>query len=30
MMNNFKSMLPPDVLDQLRKMFGDEEPPKDI
>jgi hypothetical protein len=29
MMDNFKSMLPPDVLEQLRKMFGDE-PPKDL
>jgi hypothetical protein len=29
MMNNFKSMLPPDVLEQLKKMFGDE-PPEDL
>lgn len=29
MMNNFKSMLPPEVLKKLKEMFGDE-PPKDL
>lgn len=29
MLNNFKSMLPPEVLEQLKKLFGDE-PPKDL